>query len=336
MKYKALGNTGLFVSELSLGTMTFGGTGGIWGLVGTLGQKEVNELVAEALDAGVNFFDTANVYAEGRSEELLGNAIKSRRKEVIIATKVRSRSGPGVNQVGLTRAHIMDEIDASLKRLGTDYIDMYLIHNSDPIADWEDTLRALDDLVRSGKVRYIGCSNLSGWEIMKARGISQLHNLNSFKCSQSYYSLVGRDIEREVIPVLRDQNMGLLVWSPLAGGFLSGKFTRDQSDIYSRRSKFDFPPVNKEKGYAIIDVLQEIAAQREVSVGRVALAWLLHQSAVTSVVVGARNTNQLRDNLQACELTLTESELSSLDEVSRLSMEYPGWMNAGPSDRFPR
>ncbi|MGN7167387.1 aldo/keto reductase [Paenibacillus cellulositrophicus] len=325
MKYNLLGNTGVLVSEIGLGAMTFGG-GGQWGVFGGLGEQDAAQLVWQALDAGVNFFDTSNIYAGGRSEEILGKALGAKRQDVIIATKVRGRTGSGPNDLGLSRLHIMRQVEESLKRLGTDYIDLYQIHNPDQLTDWEETLRALDDLVRSGKVRYIGSSNMTGWELMKARGISRELGLHAFKSSQSYYSLAGRDIEREIIPVLKDQNMGLLVWSPLAGGFLSGKYARTRTgNSDDRHTKFAFPPVDVEKAYSIIDVLEDIAKNRESTVARIALAWVLNQPAVTSVVVGAKRPDQLQDNLEASGIVLTDDELARLDEVSRLPIEYPAW-----------
>lgn len=335
MKYRQLSNTGVFVSELCLGAMTFGGDG-IWKVIGALGQAEVDKLVHRALEAGVNFFDTANIYSEGESEVILGKALGAKRKDVIVATKVRGRMGPGPNQVGLSRVHIMHEVEASLKRLGTDYIDLYQIHAFDPLTDWEDILRTLDDLVRAGKVRYIGCSNLAAWHLMKALGISRQYNLEAFKSIQSYYSIAGRDLEREIIPLLQDQKVGLLVWSPLAGGFLSGKFTRHNAgNDNSRRAQFDFPPVDKEKGYDIIEVMQEVAQTHDVSVAQIALAWLLHQEAVTSVIIGAKRLDQLDDNLNSINVELSAEELKKLNEISQLRVEYPGWMLALPSDRRP-
>ncbi|MEK5641269.1 aldo/keto reductase [Paenibacillus rhizosphaerae] len=325
MKYNLLGNTGVLVSEIGLGAMTFGG-GGQWGVFGGLGEQDAAHLVWQALDAGVNFFDTSNIYAGGRSEEILGKALGAKRQDVIIATKVRGRTGSGPNDLGLSRLHIMRQVEESLKRLGTDYIDLYQIHNPDQLTDWEETLRALDDLVRSGKVRYIGSSNMTGWELMKARGISRELGLHAFKSSQSYYSLVGRDIEREIIPVLKDQNMGLLVWSPLAGGFLSGKYARTRTgNSEDRHTKFAFPPIDVDKAYSIIDVLEDIAKTRESTVARIALAWVLNQPAVTSVIVGAKRPDQLQDNLKASGFVLTDDELARLDEVSRLPIEYPAW-----------
>ncbi|WP_163878245.1 aldo/keto reductase [Paenibacillus favisporus] len=325
MKYNLLGNTGVLVSEIGLGAMTFGG-GGQWGVFGGLGEQDAAQLVWQAFDAGVNFFDTSNIYAGGRSEEILGKALGAKRQDVIIATKVRGRTGSGPNDLGLSRLHIMRQVEESLKRLGTDYIDLYQIHNPDQLTDWEETLRALDDLVRSGKVRYIGSSNMTGWELMKARGISRELGLHAFKSSQSYYSLAGRDIEREIIPVLKDQNMGLLVWSPLAGGFLSGKYARTRTgNSEDRHTKFAFPPVDVDKAYSIIDVLEDIAKTRESTVARIALAWVLNQPAVTSVIVGAKRPDQLQDNLEASGIVLTDDELARLDEVSRLPIEYPAW-----------
>ena len=316
MKFRPLADTGVFVSELCLGTMTFGGRGQIWEVMGGLDQPAVDGLVGRALDAGINFIDTANVYAGGESETLLGKAITGRRHEIVLATKVRGRMGPGPNQVGLSRLHIIDSVDASLRRLQTDYIDLFQIHRSDTLTNIEDTLRALDDLVRAGKVRYIGCSNLPAWYLMKALATSREQRLERFKTTQSYYSLVGRDLERDTIPLIKDQGLGLLVWSPLAGGFLSGKFTRDGGDENARRGKFDFPPVDKEKGFAILDVLTPIAKAHGVTVPQIALAWILANDAVTSVIIGAR-------------------KIAQLDEVSRLPVQYTAWMDSLGSDRRP-
>src|SRR6266516_3094205 len=335
MNYRELADTGVFVSELCLGTMTFGGRGQIWEVIGGLDQQGADDLVRGALDAGINFVDTANVYSAGESETMLGKALGTRRQEVILATKVRGRMGPGPNQVGLSRLHIMQAVDASLKRLGTDYIDLYQIHRFDPLTNIEDTLRALDDLVRAGKVRHIGCSNLAAWQVMKALAVSREQRLERFKCTQSYYSLAGRELEREMIPLLKDQGLGLLGWSPLAGGFLSGKFTRDSGDDAARRAKFDFPPVNKEKGFDTLDVAKAIADQHGVSVAQIALAWILTNSAVTSVIIGARKPSQLEDNLKAIDVKLSAEDLKALDEVSKLTTEYPAGMENLGSDRRP-
>jgi len=328
MKYKLLGNTGLKVSELCLGTMTFGGRG-MWTAIGTLPQDEVNAIVKQSVDAGINFIDTANVYSIGLSEEITGKSIRDlglNRDDLVIATKVRGMMGEGPNQSGLSRKHILQQADESLKRLNMDYIDLYQIHGFDPLTPIEETLEALDLLVKSGKVRYIGCSNLAAWQIMKALGISAQNHLAKFVSLQAYYTIAGRDLERELVPLLLDQKMGLMVWSPLAGGFLSGKYTRNTSTENGRRVNFDFPPVNKEKAYDIIDVMQEIATSKGVSVAQIALAWLLHQPLVTSVIIGAKRPEQLQDNLKSTEAALSTGELSKLDEVSKLSPEYPGWM----------
>lgn len=332
MKYRLLGDTGVYVSELCLGAMTFGTQ---WEAIGTLGQQEADALVHRSLDAGVNFFDTADVYSTGDSEEILGRSLAGRRQDVVIATKVRGRMGSGVNDVGLSRLHITQSVDASLKRLGTDYIDLYQIHRSDHQTDIGETLAALTDLVRAGKVRYIGCSNLPAWELMKALRVSERRGLESFKASQSYYALVGRELEQETIPLLRDQGIGLLVWSPLAGGFLTGKFTRKGGAPDARRATFDFPPIDKERGFDIVDAITPIAAAHEVSVAQVALAWLLKNTVVTSVIIGAKRLEQLEDNLGSVDLVLTDDEMERLDDVSKLPVAYPYWMNALGDDRLP-
>lgn len=328
MKYNLLGNTGLQVSELCLGTMTFGGQG-FWTAIGQVPQDDVNRLVKAAVDAGVNFIDTANVYSEGLSEQMTGQAIRDlglNRDDLVIATKVLGPMGTGPNQCGLTRKHILQQADESLKRLQLDYIDLYQIHGYDALTPFDETLDALDSLVRAGKVRYIGCSNLAAWQVMKYRGLSERKQLAKFVSLQAYYTIAGRDLERELAPMLLDQQMGLMVWSPLAGGFLSGKFTRESMAGEGRRVAFDFPPVNKEKAFEVIDVMKTIAEPRGVSVAQIALAWLLHQPVVSSVIIGAKNLGQLDDNLSAVDVRLTAAELEQLDEVSRLLPEYPGWM----------
>jgi len=337
VQYQQLGNTGVFVSRLCLGAMTFGGAGSFFEAIGGLPQHDADMLVGNSLDAGINFFDTANVYAGGESETMLGKALGSRRRDVVVASKVFGRMGPGANQVGLSRLHIMREAEASLLRLNTDYIDLYQIHGFDSLTPLEETLGALTDLVRQGKVRYIGCSNLAAWQVMKSLGISAQRHLEKFVTLQAYYSLAGRDLEREIVPMLLDQSIGLLVWSPLAGGFLSGKFTRGGApDEAARRSKFSFPPVNLEKAWDVIDRMREIGARRNAAVAQVALAWLLHRPAVTSVIIGAKNNSQLQDNLGSVDLTLDDADLEKLDHASALAPEYPGWMLAGQgSDRRP-
>jgi aryl-alcohol dehydrogenase-like predicted oxidoreductase len=330
MDYKTLGNTGLLVSRLCLGTMTFGGAKGVWKTIGAVGQEGADELVKAAIDSGINFFDTADVYSEGESERTLGQSFKNlnvARKDVIIATKVFGPVGPGRNDVGASRGHIMDAIDASLGRLQTDHIDLYQIHANDFVTPVEETLNALDTLVRQGKVRYVGVSNWQAWKIAKALGISESRNLARFITLQAYYSIAGRDLERELAPLLEAEKVGLLVWSPLAGGLLSGKFSRDnQKPEGSRRSEFDFPIVDKERTWNILDAMAPIAAAHNCSPARISLAWLLSKPVVTSVILGAKRIDQLQDNLAAVEVKLTGDELRQLDEVSALPPEYPGWM----------
>ncbi len=325
MRYRPLGRTGLLVSEICFGAMTFGGKG-FWAVVGTQGETEADRLVGKALDAGVNFFDTADVYSEGESERLLGKALAPRRHEVILATKVRGRVGPGPNDVGLSRGHVLAGVDASLKRLGTDYVDLYQIHGFDPLMPLDETLRALEQIVSAGKVRYLGCSNLAAWQIMKALGISERHGWARFDSLQAYYSIAGRDLEREVVPLLVDQGVGLMVWSPLAGGFLSGKFSRDGGPEGTRRAAFDFPPVDKERAFHVVDVMRAVAAEKGTTVPRVALAWVLHQPWVSTVIIGAKSDEQLTDNLGATEVKLEAGDVKRLADASALPAEYPGWM----------
>ena len=329
MRYKTLGGTGLLVSEICLGTMTFGGRG-FWTAIGTLDQSVADGIVARALDAGVNFIDTADIYSEGLSEEITGKAIANSgrpRSDIVLATKVFGSVGEGPNDRGASRGHIMDGVKASLKRLGTDYIDLYQIHGLDPLTPVEETVRALDDLVRQGYVRYVGVSNWPAWTVMKALGIADKQNWTRLSTLQAYYSIAGRDLEREIVPMLESEKVGLMAWSPLAGGLLSGKFDRDGSGPEgSRRVSFDFPPVDKDRAFDCIDVMREIAEAHKVSVARIALAWLLHQRFVMSVIIGAKNTEQLDDNLAATDVRLTDEELERLDAVSALPPEYPGWM----------
>jgi aryl-alcohol dehydrogenase-like predicted oxidoreductase len=310
--------------------MTFHGGAGFWRNIGTVDQTGSTALVACALEAGVNFFDTADVYSEGESEVVLGQALldlKVAREDVIVATKVRGRTGTGPNAVGLSRGHILDQISGSLKRLKLDYVDLYQIHGYDPVTPLEETMRALDDCVSRGLVRTIGCSNLAAWQIMKAQGIAERRGFARFETVQAYYTIAGRELEREIIPVVEDQGMGVMVWSPLAGGFLSGKFTRDGAKSNNaRRVAFDFPPVDKARGYDIIDAIQPIAEAHDVSCARIALSWLLSRRGVMSVIVGAKTIEQLNDNLAASSLSLTETELATIDQVSTLRPEYPGWM----------
>jgi aryl-alcohol dehydrogenase-like predicted oxidoreductase len=331
MRYNAFGKTGLFVSELCPGTMTFGGKG-FWEVVGTLGSKEVESLVGSALDGGVNFIDTADVYSEGESEKLLGGALASLgrpRDQVVVATKVRGRVGPGVNQVGLSRSHILASIDHSLQRLGLDFVDLYQIHGFDPATPIEETVRALDLVVRSGKARYVGFSNLPAWLAMKAIGFAEAHGLARFQSGQVYYSIAGRDIERELAPMAESEKLAILPWSPLAGGLLSGKFDPNKSGPEgSRRTTFDFPPVDRDRLPRVLGALREVAAQTNLSVARVALAWQLTRPFVTSVIIGAKTREQLLDNLAATEVKLSPEQVRQLDDASALPSEYPGWMLA--------
>jgi aryl-alcohol dehydrogenase-like predicted oxidoreductase len=322
MRYRTFGRTGLFVSELCFGSMTFGGKSGIWEKIGNTEQPEADRLVGVALDAGINFFDTADVYSEGDSERILGNALGTRRHDVVLASKVRARSGPGPNQVGLSRAHIMASVEASLRRLGTDWLDLYQIHGYDAPTPLDETLRALDDLVRTGKVRYVGCSNLAAWQVAKANGLAAAQGWSRFESLQAYYTIAARDIERELVPLLADQQMALMVWSPLAGGLLSGKFSRgDGGPAGTRRATFDFPLGNRERAFDCIDAMRPIGAAHGVSVARVALAWLLAQQHVTTIIIGAKTEAQLRDNLEAAGLVLGADELAALNRVSALPAE---------------
>lgn len=329
MKYNQLGRTGLLVSELCLGTMTFGGKG-FWTAMGSLGQSAVDAIVSGARDAGINFIDTADVYSEGESEQLLGQALKSTgiaRSNVVLATKAYGIMGPGPNDRGSSRGHLFDACAASLKRLQTDYIDLYQVHAFDPLTPIEETLGALDNLVQRGLVRYIGCSNWAGWQLMKALGISEHRGWARFETIQSFYTIASRDLEREIVPVLNDQKVGLMVWSPLAGGLLADK-GKPQG---SRRSTFDFPPMDLPRVEKCLEAMRPIAKAHGASVARVALAWLLAQKHVTSVLIGAKSTDQLKDNIAATELTLSGEELEALNKVSALPMEYPGWMIARQS-----
>jgi len=330
MRYNKLGQTGLFVSEICLGTMTFGGDGEVWGKIGDVQQDGADALVRTAIEAGVNFIDTADVYSGGRSEEILGQSLRNLgvpRDEVVIATKGFGQTGQGPNGRGATRYHLIDACKASLKRLQLDHVDLYQIHGFDAATPIEETLRALDTLVQHGHVRYIGVSNWAAWQIAKALGLSERLGLHRFQSLQAYYTVAGRDLERELVPMLQSEELGLMVWSPLAGGLLSGKYTRDGGEE-GRRAGFDFPPVDRDRAFDVIDAIRPIAKDKGVSVAQVALAWLLHQPAVTSVIIGAKRDEQLLDNLAATKVSLSSEELARLSEISRLPAEYPGWMFA--------
>ncbi len=329
MRSNKLGRTGLFVSELCLGTMTFGGSEGVWQQIGALGQDDAERLVGRSIDAGINFIDTADVYANGLSEQITGQALRNLkvpRENIVVATKVYGPTGPGPNSRGNSRVHIIDAVKASLKRLQLDHVDLYQIHGFDPATPIEETVRALDILVQHGHVRYVGVSNWAAWQITKALGIAERYGLARFETLQAYYSLAGRDLEREIVPMLRSESVGLMVWSPLAAGLLSGKYRRDQEATDGRRAAFDFPPVDRDRAFSCIDAMRPMAEQRSVSVAQIALAWLLHQKAVSSVIIGAKRLDQLDDNIGATNVELTEQELDTLDQVSALSREYPGWM----------
>jgi aryl-alcohol dehydrogenase-like predicted oxidoreductase len=340
MRYNLLGKTGLYVSELCLGAMTFGGSSGMWQTIGQLREKESLGLVAMALEAGVNFIDTADVYSDGESERLVGAALKvldRPREQIVIASKVRGRVGPGVNQVGLSRAHVLAGIDGSLRRLGLDYIDLYQIHGFDPVTPIEETVRALDDVVRSGKARYVGFSNLPAWLASKAITFAEQNSLARFQSAQVYYSIAGRDIEREIAPLCQAEGVAILPWSPLAGGLLSGKFNPEKKGpADARRASFDFPPVNLERLPRVLAALGSVSEATGVSVARVALAWQLTRPFVTSIIIGAKKPEQLEDNLAATELRLSSEQLTLLDEASALPPEYPGWMVEFQNARDPR
>jgi aryl-alcohol dehydrogenase-like predicted oxidoreductase len=333
MRYRLLGQTGLYVSELCLGTMTYGGNTGIWETIGNLQQDAVNEQVKFAVEAGINFIDTANVYATGKSELLLGASLKMlglKREQLIVATKATGSMDDSPNGRGQSRHHLFNQVDASLKRLQLDYIDLYQLHGFDPLTPFEESLSALNDLVRSGKVRYIGLCNMAAWQVMKSLSVSERLNLAKFVSVQAYYTVAGRDLERELVPLIQDQKLGLMVWSPLAGGLLSGKFSsaEDKGPAGARRATFDFPVVDKSRAFRCVDAMRPMALARKVSVAQIALAWLLAKSFVTTVIIGAKSMDQLRDNIDSTRVRLDDVEIKQLDEISALPVEYPGWMLA--------
>jgi aryl-alcohol dehydrogenase-like predicted oxidoreductase len=332
MRYNQLGNTGMFVSELCLGTMTFGeaNPNSNWGAIADVDQATADKIVENSLAAGVNFIDTADVYSFGNSEKLLGQALKNvgvPRKDVVIATKVYGVMGDKPNDRGASRGHIMDSVEASLERLQTDHIDLYQIHATDSVTPIDETLRALDDLVSRGLVRYVGVSNWQAWRIAKALGISERRGFARFETVQAYYSIAGRDLEREIVPLMAEEKLGLMVWSPLAGGLLSGKFGPGApGNGEGRRASFDFPPVDKDRAWACVAAMREVAEKHGASVATVALAWILAKPFVTSIIIGAKRLDQLDQNLAAVKLKLDADDLAKLDEVSALASEYPGWM----------
>ena len=325
MKIHFLGKTGIKVSELCFGTMTFGGRGR-HKIIGEVDQKEADTLVGMALDAGINFFDTADVYSEGLSEEICGKALGTQRKNIILATKVRARTGPGPNDVGLSRHHILEGCNASLKRLGTDYIDLYQVHSFDPITPLEETLRALDDLVRQGKVRYIGCSNFAGWQLMKALSISERYGWEKFVSLQALYSLIARELENELVPLCLDQGMGILVYSPLSGGFLTGKYRRGQPRPEGTRlsqTESNSLPFDEEKGFNVVEQLDRIGKEHNATVAQAALNYLLRKQGITSVIIGARTREQLAENLRTIDWEMTPAEVTRLDELTQPIPIYP-------------
>jgi len=326
MEYRLLGASGLQVSVLSFGTMTLGGEGR-FAAMGNVQVEEARRHVEICMEAGVNVFDTADVYSFGKSEEVLGQALGARRKDVVLATKVFVALEPGTNKGGLTRRHILEACDASLRRLRTDYIDLYQVHNFDSLTPLDETLRAFDDLIHSGKIRYAGCSNYSGWQLMKALSISERLGIHRYISQQINYSLLARDAEHDLVPLGVDQRAGILAWSPLQFGLLSGKFRRGQAKpSESRLNSLDAPgTVDEERLYRIVEALAEIAGQRNVSIPQVALNWVTRKPGVDTVIIGARNEQQLRDNLNAANWTLTDAEVTRLDEVSALPLPYPNW-----------
>ena len=326
MKYTRLGESGLFVSRLSLGAMTFlKKDNEVAGVVSATGRKLADRLVGMAVDSGVNLFDTSNSYGMGESESILGAALGNKRKDSLIATKVSRPMSQSANAMGVSRLAVMREVENSLRRLGTDYIDIYQVHVYDDETPMEETLRAMDDLVRQGKVRYIGVSNFTGWQIAHADGLARRLGTERFCSLQAYYSLVGRDFEKEMLPATRICGMGTIVWSPLASGFLTGKYTRDGQGR-GRLDKFGFPPIDRERGFDILDTLTVMAREKSVEVAHIALAWLLQKPGVSTVLIGATNERQLRSNLKAAAVTLSEEEMTRLDEISETPLDYPYWI----------
>lgn len=337
MRYTNLGNTGLVVSRLAFGAMTFTQGNRDNDAIFKVGEDVADQLVGQALDAGINFFDTADGYASGESEVLLGKALASRRKDVVIATKVGFRSGPALTQSGLSRRHILWSIDESLKRLGTHWLDIYIVHREDPHTPLEETLAALDAVVRAGKVRYLGFSNWSAWKVAAAMEIQKANGFAPFTHGQVYYSLLGRDVERDIVPMMQRYGLGMTIWSPLAAGFLSGKYTRETlSDPDNRLSGFDMLPFDKEQGFALVEQMRPIAQAHGASVAQVAIAWLLTRNAVNSVILGASKPHQLADNLGAGDLRLSDAELKILDEATPLPAVYPNWFFDMMADRDTR
>ncbi|MFB9864569.1 aldo/keto reductase [Rufibacter immobilis] len=333
MNYNFLSDTGVLVSELCLGAMTFGGgdNAGMWSQIGKLQQDEVNSLLRTAADAGINFIDTANVYSFGQSEQLLGEGLKQvglNRNDLFIATKVRGKMGEGVNQQGLSRYHVFQSVEESLKRLQMDHIDLLYVHGVDEAMSIEQVVHTLHDVVMSGKVRYVGVCNWPAWMVMKAIGIARQHGWHQFKAMQYFYTPANRDSERDLLPLALDQNLAFMPWSPLAGGFLSGKFTRDQTSTggASRRDTFDFPIIDKEKAYDIIDVLLQLGEKHGVSAAEITLAWVRQQRGVTSTIIGAKKPEQLTSNIHSTTVYLAPDEIAQINSASQHEPGYPNWM----------
>ena len=332
MLYSRLGNTGLVVSRLAFGVMTFG-SDVRFPSVTKVDMNGARALVNGSLEAGVNFFDTADVYGQGQSEVMLGELLRDRRNDVVIATKVGFRSGEPITQAGLSRRHILASCDASLKRLQTDHIDLYILHKEDRLTPLHETLEALNDLVRAGKVRYIGYSNWSAWKASAAFRIQAERGWAKFTSGQMYYSLLGRDVEHEVVPFLQYHGLGMTVWSPLAGGFLSGKYTRENLKSQENRlSGFDLLPYDKDFGFKLVDKLRNIAKQHDASVAQISLAWLLSKAVVCSIIIGATKPHQLEDNLKAVDVKLTAAEVGELDAMTAPAPLYPNWFNVMTTD----
>jgi aryl-alcohol dehydrogenase-like predicted oxidoreductase len=333
MKYSKLGNTGLVVSRLSFGAMTFGNDPSITAVY-KVTQEDAQIMVDKALEAGINFFDTADGYSAGQSEAMLGKALAKRRQDVVIATKVGFRTGEPVTQAGLSRRHILFSCEQSLKRLNTDYIDLYIVHKEDPYTPLEETLETLDMLVRAGKVRYIGFSNWTVWKAAIAYQMQKERGWATFCNGQMYYSLLGRDVEYDIVPFMQHAGIGMTIWSPLAGGFLSGKYTREGAkDQDNRLSGFDILPFDKEKGFDVVDVLKEIAAAHNASPAQIALAWLLARPVVSSILVGASKLHQLENNLKAVEVELSNAEIKTLDDLTQPGVSYPHWFVQNLADQ---
>jgi aryl-alcohol dehydrogenase-like predicted oxidoreductase len=327
MQYTTLGHTGLVVSRLAFGAMTFGEGKLVPGVMNKIDQSIAHRMVNRALDAGINLFDTADAYTNGQSELMLGKALSNRRDEAVIATKVGFRTGNALTDTGLSHRHILASAEASLKRLGTDYIDLYQIHIPDPLTPIEETLYAFDDLVRRGMVRYVGFCNLPAWKAARMLRVQEKHGYARFVGAQMYYSLLGRDLEHEIVPFVEDTGIGVLVWSPLAGGFLSGKYTRENpTPEGARLNEFKLPPIDVEQGYTVVDALKKVAQNHGATPAQVAIAWILTKSFISSVIIGANKIQHLEDNLGAVDLKLSTSEVDKLDALTQPQPLYPGWM----------